>query len=101
MSQPCIGLPGAVGIAAGRSVHRLHHARQLEDVADFIMRLVTAGWNPVTAVPFVEYSQGYIRAATRLELVDKGEGRVFGDVAAGPERFLQHDFDGSLTGRLR
>jgi hypothetical protein len=30
----------------------------------------------------------------RLELVDKAEGRVFGDVAAGPERFLHHDFDG-------
>ena len=35
-----------------------------------------------------------IRAATRLELVDKEEGRVFEDVAAGPERFLHHDFDG-------
>jgi hypothetical protein len=30
----------------------------------------------------------------RLELVDKGKGRVFGDVAAGSERFLHHDFDG-------
>jgi hypothetical protein len=30
----------------------------------------------------------------RLEFVDKGEGRVFGAVAAGPERFLRHDFDG-------
>ena len=37
----------------------------------------------------------------RLELADKGEGRVFADVAAEPERFLHHGFDGCLTGRLR
>ena len=32
----------------------LDHARQLEDVAGFVMQLVAAGSNPVTAVPHVE-----------------------------------------------
>jgi hypothetical protein len=32
----------------------LDHARQLEDVAGFVMQLVAAGRNPVTAVPYVE-----------------------------------------------
>nr|WP_034089549.1 NAD(P)-binding domain-containing protein [Streptacidiphilus albus] len=36
----------------------LEHARQLEDVAGFVMRLVAAGCNPVTAVPFVDLSHG-------------------------------------------
>ncbi|KNB52277.1 NADPH-dependent F420 reductase [Streptomyces caatingaensis] len=34
----------------------LEHARQLEGVAGFVMRLVAAGHNPVTAVPFVDRS---------------------------------------------
>jgi 8-hydroxy-5-deazaflavin:NADPH oxidoreductase len=33
-------------------------ARQLEEVAGFVMRLVARGHNPVTAVPFVDRSHG-------------------------------------------
>jgi 8-hydroxy-5-deazaflavin:NADPH oxidoreductase len=33
-------------------------ARQLEEVAGFVMRLVARGQNPVTAVPFVDRSHG-------------------------------------------
>jgi predicted dinucleotide-binding enzyme len=36
----------------------LDHARQLEDAAGFVMRLVAAGCNPTTAVPFVELAHG-------------------------------------------
>jgi hypothetical protein len=32
----------------------LDHARQLEDVAGFVMRVVASGYNPTTAVPSVE-----------------------------------------------
>ena len=35
----------------------LDHARQLEDVAGFVMGLVAVGCNPTTAVPFVERAQ--------------------------------------------
>jgi predicted dinucleotide-binding enzyme len=35
----------------------MDHARQLEDVAGFVMRLVAVGCNPTTAVPFVEPAQ--------------------------------------------
>jgi 8-hydroxy-5-deazaflavin:NADPH oxidoreductase len=35
----------------------LDHARQLEDVAGFVIRLVAAGCNPTTAVPFVHPPQ--------------------------------------------
>jgi hypothetical protein len=40
------GVPAVIG--------GLDHARQLEDVAGFVMQLVAAGRNPVTAVPYVE-----------------------------------------------
>jgi predicted dinucleotide-binding enzyme len=40
------GVPAVIG--------GLDHARQLEDVAGFVMQLVAGGHNPVTAVPFVE-----------------------------------------------
>lgn len=43
------GVPAVIG--------GLEHARQLEDVAGFVMRLVAAGHSPVTAVPVVERSQ--------------------------------------------
>ncbi|WP_330351005.1 NADPH-dependent F420 reductase [Streptomyces sp. NBC_00582] len=43
------GVPAVIG--------GLEHARQLEDVAGFVMRLVAAGHNPVTAVPVVDRSQ--------------------------------------------
>ncbi|MET8136994.1 NAD(P)-binding domain-containing protein [Streptomyces sp. NPDC005251] len=43
------GVPAVIG--------GLEHARQLEDVAGFVMRLVAAGHNPVTAVPAVDRSQ--------------------------------------------
>jgi predicted dinucleotide-binding enzyme len=43
------GVPAVIG--------GLEHARQLEDVAGFVMRVVAAGHNPVTAVPFVERPQ--------------------------------------------
>lgn len=36
----------------------LEHARQLEEVAGFVMRLVATGHNPATAVPVVDWSQG-------------------------------------------
>jgi 8-hydroxy-5-deazaflavin:NADPH oxidoreductase len=42
--------------AAPAVIGGLDHARQLEDVAGFVMRLVGAGRNPVTAVPFVDRS---------------------------------------------
>lgn len=35
----------------------LDHARQLEDVAGFVIRLVAVGCNPITAVPFVDRSR--------------------------------------------
>ncbi|MFI0960999.1 hypothetical protein ACH4S8_06235 [Streptomyces sp. NPDC021080] len=35
----------------------LEHARQLEGVAAFVMRLVAAGHDPVTAVPVVDRTQ--------------------------------------------
>jgi predicted dinucleotide-binding enzyme len=44
------GVPAVIG--------GLEHARQLEDVAGFVMRLAAAGHNPVTAVPVVERPQG-------------------------------------------
>ncbi|MFL5818025.1 MAG: NADPH-dependent F420 reductase [Conexibacter sp.] len=44
------GVPAAIG--------GLDHARQLEDVAGFVIRLVGVGRNPVTAVPFVEPVRG-------------------------------------------
>ncbi|MGW2826524.1 NADPH-dependent F420 reductase [Streptomyces sp. NPDC001443] len=44
------GVPATIG--------GLEHARQLEGVAGFVMRLVAAGHNPVTAVPVVDRSQG-------------------------------------------
>ena len=43
------GVPAVIG--------GLEHARQLEDVAGFVMRLVATGHNPVTAVPVVDRSQ--------------------------------------------
>lgn len=43
------GVPAVIG--------GLEHARQLEDVAGFVMRLVAAGHNPVTALPSVDRSQ--------------------------------------------
>lgn len=43
------GMPAVIG--------GLDHARQLEDVAGFVMQLVAAGHNPITAVPFVEPSR--------------------------------------------
>ncbi|MCM2416803.1 NAD(P)-binding domain-containing protein [Streptomyces sp. RKAG293] len=45
-------LGGAPAVIGG-----LEHARQLEDVAGFVMRLVAAGHNPVTAVPVVDRSR--------------------------------------------
>ncbi|GAA2280536.1 hypothetical protein GCM10010430_78150 [Kitasatospora cystarginea] len=56
----------ALGIAAGlirdlggvpAAIGGPEHAQQLEDVAGFVMRLVAAGHNPVTAVPVVDRSQ--------------------------------------------
>lgn len=47
-----IGDLGAVCAVIGG----LDHARQLEDVAGFVIRLVAEGRNPITAVPFVERS---------------------------------------------
>lgn len=44
------GVPAVIG--------GLEHARQLEGVAGFVMRVVAAGHNPVTAVPVVDRSQG-------------------------------------------
>ncbi len=40
----------------------LEHARQLEEVAGFVMRVVAAGHNPVTAVPVVERPGTDVRA---------------------------------------
>jgi predicted dinucleotide-binding enzyme len=48
-------LGGAPAVIGG-----LDHARQLEDVAGFVMQLVAAGSNPVTAVPYVEPSVGHV-----------------------------------------
>jgi hypothetical protein len=44
------GVPAVIG--------GLDHARQLEDVAGFVMQLVAAGRNSVTAVPYVEARPG-------------------------------------------
>ncbi len=43
------GVPAVIG--------GLEHARQLEEVAGFVMRLVATGHNPVTAVPVVDRPQ--------------------------------------------
>ncbi|MGW2780339.1 NADPH-dependent F420 reductase [Streptomyces populi] len=56
----------ALGVAAGlirdlggvpAVMGGLEHARQLEDVAGFVMRLVAAGHDPATAVPVVDRSR--------------------------------------------
>jgi predicted dinucleotide-binding enzyme len=40
--------------ASSAVIGGLDHARQLEDVAGFVMRVVASGYNPTTAVPSVE-----------------------------------------------
>ncbi|NBM15916.1 NAD(P)-binding domain-containing protein [Streptomyces sp. GC420] len=44
------GVPAVIG--------GLEHARQLEEVAGFVVRVVATGHNPVTAVPVVDRSHG-------------------------------------------